>query len=459
MIERRDPRIRFHPMCKLKHWMRRAIPISVHADAVPCVAVGKHGTRSFEVHSWQSILGKGGNKLLKQYFFGIFTHSMAKDTMAECWEVLIWSFKALFAGAWPSQSHKGSDFSAESSDRHLAGTPLAGSSSDDTFFCVIWSLKGDWDYFLKGLNLRGYNCNLLCDSCCADKGHADPGMLPSNLSKRPVWKTTLLNSEAWRALYGATLHQLFVAFSFLSNANVDPDELHVLHIGTTMYFLGSVLWLLVYRLMPGSAAANMARIWSLVSEFYSEHAVPTQFSNLTLSSFCQPDKHAADYPRLKGRGAEVKHLTKPLWSIWDKFRRPDNEEDDRVGFAFQHLCEIHDILDEYSHDFFLPPDAADSLLHSVEEHLFQYGFLAHAADVRGDLLFTVAPKHHMMYHWGAKAKFLNPRRTACFIDEDYVKIIKGIVRACTAGRELHQIAASVTDKHRWGLHMQYKHRI
>ena len=103
--------------------------------------------------------------------------------------------------------------------------------------------------------------------------------------------------------------------------------------------------------------------------------------------------------------------------------------------------------------------AAQSLRDSVDEHLLHYGFLAHAADTRGDLLFTVAPKHHMMFHWGVRAKFLNPRRAACFIDEDHVKIIKGIVRACTAGRELHTIAGSVTEKHRWGLHMMHKHGV
>jgi hypothetical protein len=229
--------------------------------------VGKHGTRSFEVHSWQSILGKGNNKILKHYIFGMFTASMANQTMPECWTILIWSFLALFSGVFPSRDHDGKEFSAGSSDYILGKdrSPLAGTDEDDTFFCVIWSLKGDWDYFMKGLKLRGYNANKLCDFCCADKGHGDPGMLPNNLGRAPTWKSTLLNSDAWRALYEGNLHALFVAFAFLSNANVDPDELHVLHIGTTMYFLGSVMWLVVYRLMPQTPSENMTKLWAFIS--------------------------------------------------------------------------------------------------------------------------------------------------------------------------------------------------
>ena len=75
----------------------------------------------------------------------------------------------------------------------------------------------------------------------------------------------------------------------------------------------------------------------------------------------------------------------------------------------------------------------------------------------GDLLFTFAPKHHMMYHWACKARYLNPRRSACLIDEDYVGIIKNIVRRCTAGTQLHDVATKVMEKYRWGMHMLHRY--
>ena len=39
-------------MAQRPNWMNRAIPIAIHGDAVPCVAVGKAGTSrvALEVH-------------------------------------------------------------------------------------------------------------------------------------------------------------------------------------------------------------------------------------------------------------------------------------------------------------------------------------------------------------------------------------------------------------------------
>ena len=132
-------------------------------------------------------------------------------------------------------------------------------------------------------------------------------------------------------------------------------------------------------------------------------------------------------------------------------------QDGHIAKALESSVEVQKIIDEYDRDDFLPIDAADSLFKAVKNYLAEYSFAAHDANEAGELLFTVAPKHHMMYHWGAKAKFLHPRKSACFGDEGYVGIVKHIVRASTAGMPLHQIAATVTTKHRWGLHFLYKH--
>mgnify|MGYP006999510162 CR=1 FL=1 len=48
---RRDPRRRFHPMCKRQEWEERAVPISLHGDAVPCVGIGKPHCNSFDADS------------------------------------------------------------------------------------------------------------------------------------------------------------------------------------------------------------------------------------------------------------------------------------------------------------------------------------------------------------------------------------------------------------------------
>ena len=70
------------------------------------------------------------------------------------------------------------------------------------------------------------------------------------------------------------------------------------------------------------------------------------------------------------------------------------------------------------------------------------------------LLFSVVPKLHWMWHMGFKAKFLNPRRGATFIDEDFVKHMKKVAGKGVSGTPMHLVPSVVTKKYRWGLTLQ-----
>lgn len=52
--------------------MRRAIPVSVHGDAVPVVRVGKPGSASLECLSLQSLLAEGTTLRVKLLMFSMF---------------------------------------------------------------------------------------------------------------------------------------------------------------------------------------------------------------------------------------------------------------------------------------------------------------------------------------------------------------------------------------------------
>ena len=89
-------------------------------------------------------------------------------------------------------------------ERDLAGTPLAGG-----LFAVIYSLKGDLDYFAKCLKLRHYNRNEMCDFCCCTRV-GPRGMLYNNFAPDCMWKTMGFDELTWRANYnGKFLHWVF----------------------------------------------------------------------------------------------------------------------------------------------------------------------------------------------------------------------------------------------------------
>ena len=63
-------------------------------------------------------------------------------------------------------------------------------------------------------------------------------------------------------------------------ANIDPDELHVMHLGTSMYMLGSILLLRCYHVLPKRPQAIMREVWQTLVSFYKDGKVVCQFWEL-----------------------------------------------------------------------------------------------------------------------------------------------------------------------------------
>ena len=127
VVSRRDPRIANHPMCRRAGWQRFAIPIMIHGDAVPVVAVGKAGTKSLDCLSFQGLLARGGSLEAKSLMFSIFEDSklLSGETMEVVWRILVHAFESAYLGTHPSHPHDSADpYDPLSSEGRIAGTPL-----------------------------------------------------------------------------------------------------------------------------------------------------------------------------------------------------------------------------------------------------------------------------------------------------------------------------------------------
>ena len=234
---------------------------------------------------------------------------------------------------------------------------------------------------------------------------------------------------------------------------VEPYEPNIMHVLTTQDMIGSALWSLCYQVLPGSPSNNMSTVWGCIVDYYSEHKVVTQYSNLTLASFCDPATPHRDFPKLKGRGAESKDLVAPLLHTWSIFMRHGQHHDVLVHTLLTKQLQIQDILHENKRYAFLPNDLAEKVLETIEQLLETYTLLCNEADRNHVLLWNMAPKFHWLWHLGHKARYLNPRRGNCMIDEDFVGVAKTIVQSCASGTAAHNVPSSFIDKYRWGLHM------
>ena len=258
------------------------------------------------------------------------------------------------------------------------------------------------------------------------------------------------------------MHALFKRFAFLSAVNMEPDEMHILYLGICQYHLGSILWLLVYRLMPSTAENNMRALWSdILLEYAGGDA---QYSSLCLNSFTNKDRPRKDYPRLKGAAAEVKWILGPIAAMWSKHKRAGNRYDNRVLASLKALLAIRTLIDESSDDPFMEPCKVTELRNKISEFLNLLNWLANAVDRDdphpdslfevGDKLFTVPPKTHWLWHLGDRAMWLAPRKGACYAGEDFQRLIKALARSSTASCPSHLVPRTMSGKYRWAVHFE-----
>lgn len=291
--------------------------------------------------------------------------------------------------------------------------------------------------------------------CIVRFDDGDPEFQVFNFSKEARWKSECFSSQQWRDMF-PDKHLLFKPpWTFLSQMNCECDELHVLHLGLNQCLLGTALWLLVYRCLTGIPSANLLKVWDHMKAHYTQHNPPCQFSSLTLKSFVDPSRHRADYPRLRGRGMEVKYALNPILSAYKCFKRVGNAEDAATIVVLEIMSEIQAIFDEHSSGYFIPPDDAERVLGLADDLLEQYAILHNLSSGRGDLLFKVIPKNHVFWHLCFRCRFAHPRLGNTCLDEDYVRRIKKIVAMSASGLALHAIPNKVVDKFLWGKSLMY----
>jgi hypothetical protein len=446
---RGDPRLQDHPMKKHTDWMSCTIPLALHGDGVPVIGVGKPSVKSLEVLSFQSIFTDILSSMRsKQLISMMFSKNMCTDSELEVWRILLWSFHWLAEGVWPPVGWNFNAWPPGSTEEALGvgKKPLANGLR-----ATIWSLKGDLDYFAKSLHLRHYNSVEPCDLCPANR-RSDKAMQITNFGDDAVWQSKLYSSAEWLGLYGGEEpHPVFQVGS-VSNLCLEPDKLHIMYLGTSQYMLGSALHIMVHEEMVGLPADNMESVWRSIVECYVANNVPVRFSSITCSSFASP-KH---YPRLKGKGAEIRDVVYPILKAWQCFVPATSVWKDRVIKLLEAQCDIQHTLQANRLDLHMDLASCSRLQRDVLTLLVTYQELAVQADAAGKLLWNFPMKFHWLWHLGQRCKFLNPAAGNTMIDEDFAGRMKTLTSACSAGSQLHNMSVKAMEKYRWAMHFMTK---
>ena len=157
-------------------------------------------------------------------------------------------------------------------------------------------------------------------------------------------------------------------------------------------------------------------------------------------------------PQIEGEGAELKDVAAGVFEAWCEFAHGFRSYE-AVETALRNLVQAQDLLHSHRDEIFLPDDAVVQLQEHIDTFLVAYQGLAYRAESGdGELLWNNPSKFHHLWHLARKAKYINPRRTNVFLDEDFVGRMKTLCHSCSPGSELHQMVYKMAYKYQWGTH-------
>lgn len=443
-----DPRLIGHPMTLVPNWKRLFHPLFIHGDG------GEFTERdSIMIYCWGSLLTEGSSddcSLMLATFPKSCTIKAGSKDDPDTWRDILkwiaWSFNALFHNKHPAVDPWGQPFAADSFFSSMAGKPI----NESGFRAAVWALEGDQEYFANVLGLNHWSCHKPCWDCNTDK--TVPALHFKNLLPgRQQWVVKTMQE----AIDSLDSDHGFFEIIGVTSKTVGQDAMHILFCkGVLAYFMGAVLHLWCFPNFGRRArppAEVLADVFKEVQLIYVQRGITCRITNLKISMFTAEDKPWANVPFLNLKGAECKHLLKPLAIIAAR-RATESELHARIAAAFAAIDKVVDIMDAAG--TFLTPVEHNAMMTSALTFNGNYQWLHDWAQAQGTYLFHIVIKFHMFHHLVLAAKFLNPKRFWCFKGEDYVGRIAALARSVAMGVRSTRLSQKIADKYRHWFHFR-----
>ena len=432
----------------------KAIPIGVHGDEVPIAGRGKCWVKMAIMISWFSLLSlqiSAREGLLWMWAANPAQFKEGVEGTVHCFmEVLQWSIDVLFSGIWPSKDYRGIPYHPDSPEAKKSGSFLAGGH-----YCVLISLIGDLDYCNKFLGLPHWaSASQPCSRCrCKKQG---PYTWKDSRLEAP-WRETIYKTADWLASEDRSRNPIFNAMN-VTGLSAQPDLMHVKYLGYQQFWLGSVLWMLVHELLPASPLANLRGIGLYVLRWQRRHNVSARFplgSFQKLSIF----QRKTGYPKIRGKGAHVRHLGGALAALWNKKMSPTNPNHVRVKLIFKLDLEIESILNSHSPEsgyYALPEPQALEVRAKQSQKAQLHQMLEEEYSTADVPLFNVTSKLHYSHHIMDDSRHLHPHLSWCWRGEDFMNVSSTLLSSCLRGRSDKQASIKALQKYCLGMQLAWE---
>ncbi|CAE7201833.1 unnamed protein product [Symbiodinium sp. CCMP2592] len=446
------PALESSPLLARPNYQRLCIPLGVHGDAVPITGLGKAWCQQLTDLSFMSLLGLGSVKELLFYMGGFWEklRVMSNDmngTAHKFLAVLAWSFQILWEGVWPSADFSGKQYPAGSQEARKAGQPLMGGH-----FAFLFSLQGDLDYYASVLDLP--RSTLASGPCALCRSTKVGPCSWQDFRTSAAWRATSWKASEWRLWSGKSSCPL-LQLPGTSCWAVAFDWLHIKYLGLDQFLYASIIFMLVFYILPGTPEENMQSFWKLLQQQYSDLAVPCRFRYLNRLSMILRKKGS---PKLRGKGAEIRHLSRPIFNIWAAKMNPALEIHRKIHLLLKLNANAEQLLTDHRELFALPSRDASVFETSIDGVLMlQHQLQGHFQD-EPQKLFNVTEKSHFAQHCGILARHVSPRLLWCFSGEDQQRRVQELTQASVKGNGPGSALIKVATRYRMALHVQF-HKI
>jgi hypothetical protein len=438
-----------HPDLRTRRNLRtHGVGLRLHGDGVATVGAGKSWCKMADVFSWSSVHGAGATKQKMYFIWSIFEHLISRvlghNTMEEFSEILKWSLEQLWTGEFDKKDWKGRLFRRGTLGYRMAHVRKLLA---DGFFGVVVIIQSDIDFLNTFWKFPRPGSVSPCAFCPCNNAVADV-LWWANFCIDPSapWMTQIHSVAHFAGMLGI-VHTLFGARG-MSPLTVCVDWMHTKYLGTDLYLAGSVLFVMVHHLLPGTLDENLAAVWDQIQIKYGEHKVKSQV-RIRVLKHTMFNTGSGGYPCFKSKAAAVKHLMPVLLEVFREGMTAGDPYHDGIENALETSCKMDQILDANRGQLFLPPADSLELFTTCLAHVQQVGQLKNHNGIR---VFHLTFKAHWLLHAAYNSRYYHPALGWCFMGEDYMKYCRRWHCSSAPGVKSHLVHKKALDKITMALH-------
>lgn len=186
-----------------------------------------------------------------------------------------------------------------------------------------------------------------------------------------------------------------------------------------------------------------------------ERKTPETYDSIKISMFKRKDQ----FPLLKGKARELRHLAHSLLDVCTRFLDGRVKVHAQIKLALTKLAELDDIMDAHRDVYRFPGDVGKRFQACAQAFVglnaaLRRHFEGVVIGVKPVLLFHLTIKYHYLLHIADIGLYLNPRMGWCYAGESLMHRVRILIQASCRGIPAHMLGDKVLKKYTQALAME-----